>query len=121
MKNVVTPETARKLKEAGFKQPKFEAGQFWYKERYPGGIAAKWVLCVFSELDFIPLDGGNFPTGEAVFVPTATDVLRTLGDDWALDTFKDKWRCWLSWGDSEFIGKSAIAVTVLAWLEKHAK
>lgn len=78
MKNHVSPETARKLKEAGLSQPKFEVGQFWYKERYPGGTAAKQVLCVFSELDFIPLDGGNYPTGEAVFAPTITDIMPHL-------------------------------------------
>ena len=95
MNDRCTPATARRLKKAGFRQPKFEVGQLWYKERYPGGTAAKWVLCIFSELDFIPLDGGNYPEGEAVYAPTAPDILPELGDHWTIDfwALSDEWVC----------------------------
>ena len=104
MNDRCTPATARCLKKAGFRQPKFEVGQLWYKERYPGGTAAKWVLCIFSELDFITLDGGNYPEGEAVYAPTAPDILRELGQSAALLYDQDEFLPGYLNGFNGFIG-----------------
>jgi len=93
MNDRCTPATALRLKKAGFRQPKFEVGQLWYKERYPGGTAAKWVLCIFSELDFITLDGGNYPEGEAVYAPNAPDILRELGQDYHIGMLNHAFVC----------------------------
>ena len=74
-------ETAKKLKDAGFEQPKFDAGQFWYNH--------KGELAVITH-------GGEYQTGftminglrevwtleddtaERFFAPTAAEILRHL-------------------------------------------
>lgn len=82
MQNFVSFETAKRLKQAGFPQPEYETGQFWY------GDTGK--LCVITH-------AGEYLTGftvlnglreiwdlegkdsDAVFAPTATDILREIG------------------------------------------
>jgi hypothetical protein len=46
MENLVTNETSKKLKYAGFPQPDFAVGQIWYNE---GGIP--YVIVGYRELD----------------------------------------------------------------------
>ena len=82
MKNVVTPETARKLKEAGFRQPSYSMCQIWYD---PNGM--KWIRMMPSywtnpENGFT-VDNANFKL--AAFAPTATDILAELKGEYFLD------------------------------------
>ena len=88
MNNIVTFETAKRLKEAGFPQPEPATGQHWYRQS--GGIAY---------IDFVDSDGEVFAllNGEvkgcqnfesAIFAPSATDILREM---------QKRTRKWFSW------------------------
>lgn len=91
MNNVVTYETAVKLKAAGFPQPEPQAGQFWYKKHPSTAITLDFVQSVEynqeGEKQFYTLwvgtddTGGNFYTiknHKLIFAPTATDILEQL-------------------------------------------
>ncbi len=79
MKNVVTFETARALKEAGFPQPEPEYLQVWYEEFNP--FVEGW-----SREDSRHIIGigrfeiwhEDFDMSEYYFAPTATEILREL-------------------------------------------
>ena len=80
MKHIVSFETAKALKEAGYPQPEFEAGQFWYdldgtlfiKSRHPfrflspesGGI---WILDISFE--------------ERFYAPSSTEIIEHVGKE----------------------------------------
>lgn len=126
MKNVVTPETARKLKDNRFKQPEHEAGQVWYNRGglpYFVGKRPNGMLC------FISSYGGSYEwlhdSNGFVFAPTATDILWWLGQDWTLDAdwAKNNWSCWVisSVSKSKFYHENPAEAAALAWLEKYAK
>lgn len=78
MSQTVTFETAKRLKEAGFPQPEFAVGQYWYD--IDG--EAFWVKCDASPHihgEWVGDDHSGFveiPHGEEVFAPTATDIIR---------------------------------------------
>ena len=87
--NVVSFETAVKLKEAGFPQPEFEVGQFWYADTaYKGGELEHVPLCVLVEAystreKFLRRLTCEKMTGEhgvmpQFFAPTTTDILREI-------------------------------------------
>lgn len=82
MKDIVTFETAVRLKEAGFPQPVPEAGQWWYNPDFGPFLVGKlWMVDGRLRNIFYP-DTGKvvnkqirlFP--DCVFAPTATDILR---------------------------------------------
>lgn len=83
MQNITTPETANALKAAGFPQPEFETGQFWYNLFKSPTLIGK----SFGEGEFMchSLESGRsqrmWPTiGEHdVYAPTTMDILRELG------------------------------------------
>lgn len=73
MKNVVTFETAKWLKESGFVQPVPEFGQVWY------GINGAQCLCIGNV--FIDKFHNRWTVLDVlrfVFAPTATDILEQL-------------------------------------------
>lgn len=80
MKNVVSFETAVRLKEAGFPQPQPEFGQVWYL-----GEGASFIVYMVNEHGYVfgmYGDGlkaviGRLPK-ELIFAPTATDILEQL-------------------------------------------
>lgn len=91
MKDVVTFETAKALKEAGFPQPEPENGQFWYDAEQDLGVLGN---CISATFDFTWCSVGDNYDGhddhyentdsilkEYVFSPTATDILRELPED----------------------------------------
>lgn len=104
MKNIVSFETAKALKDAGFPQPEPEAGQFWYSA-FNG---SNWLSIVAHErgkpdvLFFCPLyvlDWRHFfgATGVILgedktpgFAPTATDILEQLGEYFSIGSWKGK-------------------------------
>ncbi len=65
MKNIVSFETARALKEAGFPQPGPEWGQFWCNQH------GETRSLTISMLEKFQSDGYDLMT----FAPTATDIL----------------------------------------------
>lgn len=82
MKDIVSYETAKQLKEAGFVQPKPEAGQFWYQEfseavhicanmRMKGNIKC-FDMTAITWFDPHPLDG-------LIYAPTVTELLEEVG------------------------------------------
>ena len=88
MKDVVDFETAVRLKEAGFPQASPEVGQFWYNEDKDLGVLGN---CISATFDFTWCSVGDNYDGhddhyentdsilkEYVFVPTATDIMRSL-------------------------------------------
>lgn len=101
MKDIVSYETAVRLKEAGFPQPTPEAGQMWYYTRFPDGTAKKNVLCILAHeypyqdnLEALPLDGGERicnPRNTQIYAPTATDILRELNFHHLRPLFGHKW------------------------------
>lgn len=84
MKDIVTFETAVRLKEAGFSQPTPEAGQWWYNPDFGPFLVGKlWMVDRRLRNIFYP-DTGKVVNKEirlfpdCVFAPTATDILREL-------------------------------------------
>ena len=85
MTNHVTPQTATRLKQAGFKQPVPASGQVWYLDD-----EAAIVLAVHS--NGVSYCRGNCNYFERtdiflslfVYAPTAPDILRELGGNYTL-------------------------------------
>ena len=93
--NTVTFETARRLKEAGFKQPQFDIRQTWYSigGRWPTGTEIYIAEKNEKAMRFITVSTllhaitgaqeaereGEIYGDEVVFAPTATDILRKIG------------------------------------------
>lgn len=88
MKDIVSYETAVRLKEAGFPQPTPEAGQVWYHGLLKKDAAV--LIANFkthdgsqpsSTLYFLNGSGSSIVTKvaeESIYAPTATDILREL-------------------------------------------
>lgn len=94
MKNVVSFETAKALRDAGFLQPKPEPGQFWYDDTKR--------LFVIAAVGTTSVTGMWIERGTAfqskmnefdVFAPTATDILEHLGRHFT--TSKDSETNWI--------------------------
>jgi len=132
MKNVVTPETARKLKEAGFKQQKPEVGQIWHNEFGSSIVVeANWVLIkAFRIAGYAKRDDYQLKPflDNHVFAPTATDILRQL----ALAKPDSAFRNYLEFDAlsnlycatyemEETCNENPAEAAALAWLEKYAK
>lgn len=92
MKNTVSHKMAVLLKEAGFPQPEFEVGQFWYAEmEYKGGTLEHVPLCVVVEqyatrqkhLRRLTCEKNTGEKGgePQCFAPVATDILALLCPD----------------------------------------
>jgi hypothetical protein len=120
MKNIVTFETAKRLKDAGFAQPNPATGQFWYRGSvriFKGpalnqeifGAGAFVVNQMNSKIDhalMCGLDGCydqdwwdvSVLTDKYIFAPTATDIL-SLPEmkDVAIrqSFFVGKWVAWI--------------------------
>ena len=98
MQNVVSFGTARRLKEAGFKQPEPEAGQFWYDGIFQRlsvvvfeiGLDSVAFLAPLNAVDWrhyfsakgLDISGGGYTL--PVFAPTATDILEQLPDNFCI-------------------------------------
>ncbi len=89
----VTPETAVALKAAGFPQPDFKTGQFWYNEYRALTLIGKLEVDEQTEDRYFFCTGLStgrvmrmIPLKEnAFFAPVATDILAEIGDRrWAL-------------------------------------
>lgn len=80
MKDILSYETAVRLKESGFPQPSPEAGQVWHYDRQTSLI----ITFAYStgQIDFATIGGITKSLVElpdhCVFAPTATDILREL-------------------------------------------
>ncbi len=114
MLDIVSFETAKQLKEAGFPQPSARFGQFWYDE------TSEALNCIGFE-DFsiwfedLVLEG-------YIFAPTATDILRLLPGVYLCVNDKSIWRAeWagVSCYDNDpplAKGEAPAEVAAAAWL-----
>lgn len=97
--HIVTPETARKLKAAGFPQPQIGPLQFWYLEN-----DLFFAMQSRSGVFLVEVDGfsvsQNFKPG-FVYAPSADDILRLLKGR-TLEFTDDGWEIQFvdGWGDS---------------------
>ena len=86
MTDYVTPQTATRLKQAGFKQPVPAPGQVWIGQKYGTDIAQYGVIIgdkiVFESGEFNNL--GVVERGRYLYAPTAPDILRELGGNYTL-------------------------------------
>lgn len=114
-------ETATRLKDAGFPQPKPAPGQLWYKTIFEGGTAQHIAPCVL--LDF----GGqivmqaiaprwDYPGNsgfdkKAVFAPDAADILKLLPSDNRASFMHDAF--WVEW-DGGILHQTALYGSDLA-------
>jgi hypothetical protein len=126
MKNVVTPETARKLKDAGFKQPEFAVGQFWWSRDSLFVVVGKMNSNPNTWTLFRTVIGGLYEASvlDLAFAPTATDFIgvdtfltRTLDDKFVI---YDHWNLLGGWID-EFIHKNPAEAAALAWFKAFGK
>lgn len=105
--NVVTFETAKRLKESGFPQPdRFGQWQAFYK--LSGDERRAFITEPRMEIE--------------TFAPSATDILKELGDDYCLHSNDGKWSCSVYEIDS-FQSKydSPSEACAAAWLSIHEK
>jgi hypothetical protein len=78
MKDIVTFETAKRLKEAGFPQPEQRIWQVWYNA-FGHGCLIVWAehstkrFAVFNMAENVRIDLPSFDL--YTFAPTATDIL----------------------------------------------
>ena len=86
MKDIVSFETAVRLKEAGFPQPKPDFGQVWHNPDFGlFVVVGKWFADNREYKIFYPGTGRSVLKSEArflecAFAPTATDILREMAD-----------------------------------------
>lgn len=110
---MVSFETAKRLKEAGFPQPKERevcTGNFWYD--VDGDL-----ICYGHTVD----EWGEMAYyNHEHFAPVATDILIELGD-YHLEYFEGKFTCIhkSKLVDTEFEHENAAEACALAWLNKY--
>ena len=129
MKNIVTFETAKRLKEAGFPQPMPEAGQVWYANDvnmrvsivHVGGRAVNHVNQGYMLIYNTPIR--EFKT-DCVFAPTATDILREMpGTILVLENYGSQGKAWELWKNGGLISElgDPAEAAALAWLKLNEK
>jgi hypothetical protein len=128
MNNVVSFETARALKAAGFPQPMPEARQFWYYGDR-NGLVLTTSEAMDGEAYFYWFDVGGVSMLEdgqwsekMIYAPTATDILREL-PDYALFFNGGMATVALmgAWGEHNACDASEHEAGAAAWLSVHAK
>lgn len=113
---VVTFETAKKLKEAGFPQPAFERGQIWCNSAnysllitnvVPGQLMDYHVGSVHFE--------DRYADDDWIFAPSATDILQQLPSHLSLNYDTGEFWCGeeKDWNPAE--------ACAAAWLALHKK
>lgn len=132
MQNHVTLATAQRLKDAGFPQPEFAFGQFWYSLGYQINIYVRAARPNIKNHIFIgeTLTTQHHTANEVIFAPTATDILRELGSDYSICSFKISKVQWeverrmmagfnvlpFTW-----VHENPAEAAALAWLSKNEK
>lgn len=98
MKDIISHKTALALKEAGFPQPEFGPGQFWYDE--DGGVFVVGLNVSNGLRSLVHISWIYRPESKdaVTFAPSVTDLLRELPDRY-----------------------NAAELLAAAWLEKNKK
>lgn len=83
MNHITTPNTSKRLKAAGFPQPKYKRGQFWYDadgiEFMVFGFNGETISGTYLQRGGY-FGGGKVDKGDC-FAPTAADILKELPDN----------------------------------------
>ena len=98
MTNVVSSETAIALKNSGFPQPEFQTGQIWYFNGAVAFISTTFrlgidVAIIEGRCLSRPQERAYWKHMNTAFAPTATDILRELGEDYFLRFMAPNYRC----------------------------
>lgn len=137
MQHVTTPETAQRLKDAGFPQPEPKPGQYWCKipgywdfyglisrphNRYEGDFWAVFLpvsLLVPYPDHEAQIQSSLFDDECLAYAPTATDILRQLGKGWVFlyDSFRSEFLC--SKFPISVYHENPAEAAALAWLSEH--
>ena len=131
MKNVVSFETAKALRDAGFSIPEPNHGQFWYLE-YTGELEViTFVGGNGVHRMYIPfLKGMNSCAKDAflngsVFAPTATDIMKELGRHFSMSIDYIGWivrhHDLSEHGVGRHVHENPAEACALAWLELKKK
>ena len=122
--NFVSYETAVRLKEAGFPQPKPMFYQLWYSPNGESEIRLPYYIS--------PLFGGASMIYNSVFAPTAPDILRELGSSFSM-FFREEDKVFEPERESVFIvtcdslfvkpniHENPAEAAALAWFEANGK
>ena len=99
MKDIVTLETALRLRDAGFPQPTPEFGQEWYNREYGlfvvGFIDAPYARATIIYNNRPSVFSKNLPNfSGCAFAPTATDILQQLRDGSKIIIMDKKFLCY---------------------------
>ena len=128
----VTHATAARLKAAGFPQPAFATGQFWYNQYGEASFVGRrdvlektgdeTFFCTSVRSgrteEFTPIHDGSF------FAPTATDILRELPARFSLSIRPIEGGVLFLAGEQESFGhvsKNPAEACAAAWLAIHEK
>ncbi len=117
MEHITTPETAQRLKMAGFPQPEPTPGQIWHC-----GCDFEWpTIVATSDMLVDGVEDGVIDTKYALYAPTATDILRELGKGWVLvyDTIRNEFLC--SKFPKLIYHENPAEAAALAWLHEYKK
>lgn len=121
MKDVVSFETAKRLKEAGFPQPFIAPAQIWFIPQ--PHLVGLWLPCEENTSPYSP-------HGDWVFAPTATDILREFHRKRAsvllrLGAVEEGFECFYSHSVSGFLGSlshdNPAEACAEAWLQLNEK
>lgn len=124
--NTVTLSTAMRLKGAGFPQPNEATGQHWYKYEtlfYITNSDGRGSVCAPIDEDFT--SPRIFDKRDAIFAPTAIDIMLELGVEYVLwydnGPKMTQWLCaktgnTLREAGKPFLHKIAGEAAALAWL-----
>lgn len=86
MNHITTPDTSKRLKAAGFPQPQYKRGQFWYDadgiEFLVFGFNGETISGTYLQRGGY-FGGGKVDKGDC-FAPTAADILKELGFEFNL-------------------------------------
>lgn len=136
MANHVTPQTATRLKQAGFKQPEQKPGQFWYLQNRlyfivailtdtAGKTAILYEVCEENRNpDPMPV---RLPFSDVfVYAPGVTEILSELGEDWALSKVGEDWFCesiYAEWLEQKkgTVNSNPVDACAEIWITKQKK
>lgn len=133
MKNVVSFETAKALRDAGFPIPDIQIGQVWYNDlKEPSVIVQRdhefktqWAGCHLGT----GATGNMFKASEikenCCFAPTATDIMKELGRHFSMSIDYIGWivrhHDLSEHGVGRHVHENPAEACALAWLELKKK
>jgi len=131
MKDIVSFETAKRLRDAGFPQPEFATGQIWYNLYAAASFIGRKDCDNRGNTTFFCTSLRTGTTDEirlikdvAIFAATAADILRELGEAYSLTICGPFFRVEQMKADEYFVvaywqDENPAEACAKAWLEKN--